>query len=376
MTAKRMTAKPSDFHLPAEWAPQEAVILSWPHNRKTWPSQLERVRQTYLRIIREIGESQQVWVNVLSHDAKIDLRRRLILSGGLNERVRFFVIPTYDAWVRDYGPFFLVGPGRRLMKAFKFNGWGGKYEREFLQDGFYPARLARALGTECVPVDFVLEGGSIEVNESGTLVTSTNCLLNPNRNPGYTQNSIEAVLREHLGVKKVVWVNGEIQGDDTDGHIDDAVRFVSDTTLVCVCEENKDDPNYVPTQNIYRALKNSYDASGRPFEIVKLPMPDPVFFQGMRLPASYANFLITNDKVLVPTYRCRQDEVALSLLKALFARRRVIGIDATDLVCGFGSIHCLSMQIPQPGAEGRDATFRGPGCKVNEKDSCLPARPL
>lgn len=354
------------YKLPAEWEHQEAVILTWPKNLETWPHQLPQVEKFYCSFIREIAESQQVWLSVdpstgsgqASNQAQENVQKCLKQNSVPLDRVRFFVIPTFDSWVRDYGPITLIREGqpqgaaptteygRRLMTNWIFDGWGGKYDEQYRLDSKLPQILSKELNIPCEKVDFILEGGSIEVNGTGTLITSTNCLLNQNRNKKYTREQIEQVLCDHLGVKNIIWVSGEIRGDDTDGHIDDSVRFVNRDTVVCIFEDNKNDINYAGITNIYNGLLKAKLEDGRDLNVVKLPMPKPVYFKETRLPASYANFLITNEKVLVPVYRCPNDEIVLKTLQELFPKRKVVGLDCTDVVYGLGAIHCLSMQVP------------------------------
>jgi len=334
------------YHMPAEWEPQEAVILSWPHNSETWPNNLPQVRQTYAKIISEITDHQDVWLLVKNAQEETAVKNYLILQSALNNRVKFFQVPTHDAWVRDYGPIYVVNDKSRLATDWLFNGWGDKYDAGYFLDSDVPKKISKITGENIRSLDFILEGGSIDVNGEGVLITSKNCLLNTNRNQKYSQKQIEVILSENLGVKKIIWVDGEIKGDDTDGHIDDAARFVNKNTIACIYEENSSDENHAEISKIYKSLKNQTDHKGIPLNIVKLPMPNPVYDGGLRLPASYANFLITNKKVLVPTYNCPNDKDAINILQQHFPTRRVVGIDGTNLVSGFGSIHCLSQQVP------------------------------
>lgn len=342
-----------NFHMPAEWEKHEAIILSWPHNTNTWPKNLERVRATYLRLMQEIVTSEMVWLNVTSASAQIEVERLLILYGIPLERVRFFILPYADSWVRDYGPIYVVtdSPGKRarLITDWIFNGWGDKYDEPYYFDDDIPTHLARLTKTPSQKIDFILEGGSIDVNGRGALLTSSSCLLNSNRHDGLrrTVSEVEDVLRTHLGVKKVIWVDQGIAGDDTDGHIDDTVRFVNAHTVVCAYEENTRDENHAPLKAAYESLLKATDQEGRPLRVIKLPMPDPVITDGERLPASYANFLILNTKILVPIYgSSEKNQKALAILEDCFPARTVVGIEATDLVWGLGSFHCISQQVP------------------------------
>ncbi len=352
------TLSQRNFRMPAEWEPQQAIILSWPHNLETWPTQIEGVRSAYINIIREIAVDQQVWLNVLDEQQKLDVMRRLTLACIPQKNIRFFINPQFDAWVRDYGPIYVVrdknGVHERVITRWQFNGWGGKYGDAYNNESNVPLIISGETKTGLVDIDFILEGGSIDVNGKGTLLTSSNCLLNANRNHSYTKNQIEDELKNNLGITKVIWVQGEIKGDDTDGHIDDAARFVNDHTVVCIREDNPQDENFAAINSLAKQLARETNQDGVPLKVVTLPMPNPLFAPGretdeeeiLRLPASYANFLITNKKVLVPTYRSANDQVAINTLQALFPTRKVVGIDGTDLVYGYGSVHCLSMQVP------------------------------
>ena len=335
------------IRLPAEWEPQQAIIFSWPHNQETWPVQMKGVLSAYAQFIKEVSATQKVWVLVASDQMETEAKRFLIQKCILNNNVEFHVIPTYDAWVRDYGPISVYAKSKLQFTSWVFDGWGGKYDEQYSLDSFVPQKISQTKNIPMNEIDFILEGGSIDSNGEGCLLTTKDCLLNQNRNATFTQTQIESLLCEKLGVKKVIWLEAEIKGDDTDGHVDDAARFVDARTIVCVCEDDPSDDNFEPTQSLFRQLSSMTDQNGRPFVVHKLPMPDPVLFDDMRLPASYANFLITNDKVLVPIYDCPQDQVALKILSELFHTRQVVGIDCRDIVYGLGAIHCLSMQVPQ-----------------------------
>lgn len=342
-----------NFHMPAEWEKHEAIILSWPHNTNTWPKNLERVRQTYIRLMQEIVTSEKVWLTVTSASVKTEVERLLILQGIPLERVCFFILPYADSWVRDYGPIYVVkeahGKRERLITDWIFNGWGDKYDESYHLDDDIPTRLAHLTKIPSQKIKFILEGGSIDVNGCGALLTSSSCLLNSNRQEGgmRTVSEVEDVLRTHLGVKKIIWVDQGIVGDDTDGHIDDTVRFVDAHTVICAYEENTRDANHAPLKAAYESLCQATDQDGQPLRVIKLLMPDPVITDGERLPASYANFLILNTKVLVPIYGGpEKDQRALAILQECFPNRKVIGIEATDLVWGLGSFHCISQQVP------------------------------
>lgn len=339
------------YRMPAEWEPQRAVVLAWPHNHDTWPGKFGPVPSVYVHLIRHIVDHQELWL-LVPNDLLMTARQELILGGVDLTRVQFLPFATNDTWVRDYGPITIVRDhqGRRecLFTDWIFNGWGGKYYGGgYPADDEVPMHLGQVFGVPCHSLPFILEGGSIDVNGCGTLITSKSCLLNANRNANLTQNQIEEVLRSVLGIRKVIWVDEGIAGDDTDGHIDDTVRFVDANTLICMVEPNVNDDNHLPLQRVFDALQTVTDQDGRPLRVVPIPMPPRVEFANERLPASYANFLITNHKVLVPTYRSVvHDQCALSILQSLFPTRCVVGVDATDLVLGLGAFHCISQNIP------------------------------
>lgn len=276
--------------------------------------------------------------------------RQLLIDTNVHmDRVRFHRNPTNDCWVRDHGPIYVVrGSGEARERAFinwGYNAWGGKYP-PFDRDNAIPSRISEEFGELAFDGGMILEGGSIDVNGQGLLLTSEACLLNPNRNPHLTKEQIEQRLKEMLGVRKILWVGDGIVGDDTDGHIDDVTRFVNERTIVTAVESDPADMNYRALKENFERLKQMTDLEGRPLEIVALPMPDAVWDEEFRLPASYANFLIINGKVLVPTYRCQNDDIALGILQKLFPDRNVVGIDCTPLVLGLGSIHCVTQQQP------------------------------
>ena len=340
------------FRMPAEWEPQEAVWLSWPHKLESWPGAFEPVPGIFAEIAREISESQLVRINVRDQSMADEVRGLLTASGTKLENVRFHFHPTNDAWVRDHGPIYVVrehnGRRERALTNWDYNAWGGKYP-PFDLDNAVPHRIAEEFGEPVFDGGMILEGGSIDVNGDGVLLTTTSCLLNPNRNPDLTREQIEQRLRDFLGVGKILWLGDGILGDDTDGHIDDITRFVSPRAIITAIEEDPADANHLPLRENLRLLETMTDLDGRPFEIVELPMPEPVEFDGQRLPASYANFLILNGKVLVPIFGSDRDERALSVLARVFPDRRVIGINCRPLVWGLGAIHCVSQQQPQVG---------------------------
>lgn len=340
------------YRMPAEWELQEGVWLSWPHRLATWPGKFDPIPGIYAQIARHIADSELVRINVCDEAMETATRELLAASQVRMDRVRFHHHPTNDTWVRDHGPIYLIreqdGKRSRALINWGYNAWGNKYHPHHLDDAV-PQRIGEEFGETIFSGGMVLEGGSIDVNGAGLLLTSEACLLNPNRNPHLSRTEIEQRLCDMLSVRKVLWLGEGIAGDDTDGHVDDMTRFVSERVIVTAVEDDPADVNYHALQENLKRLRTMTDLEGRPLEIISLPMPEPVEHAGNRLPASYANFLITNGKVLVPTYRSRHDEPALALLQSLFPGREVVGIDCTDLVWGLGSIHCVTQQQPAAG---------------------------
>jgi agmatine deiminase len=344
---KEDTPRNRGFHMPAEWEPHDAVWLSWPHNPHTFPH-LEAVEEVYYEFIRAVHTSERVELFVPSAVIHRKVRARLRESGVDLSRINLHTSEYSDVWIRDYGPTFLVN--RNLKKIaivhWDFNAWGGKYEDQ-IQDGRIPLAINRRL---CLPLfspGMVLEGGSIDVNGKGTMLTTRACLLNPNRNPDLSADQIEERLKEYLGIEKVIWLNEGVVGDDTDGHIDDIARFVGPSTVVCAYERDIADANYPALHDNYEILRQSCDQSQKPLTIIKLPMPAPVIDGDERYPASYTNFYIGNSVVIVPVFKDSHDAEALRIIKELFPDREVIGINARAMVEGFGTFHCGTQQQPR-----------------------------
>jgi agmatine deiminase len=333
------------YRLPAEWEPHAATWLSWPRREGiSFPDSFDRVLPALRAMVEALIDSEQVCINVCNgaHEAEA----RAVLNGLRMERVTFYRIPTNEPWCRDHGPIFLtrdVDP-RLAIVDWDYNAWGGKYPPCDL-DEVVPTRAAQFLRAPVFYPRMILEGGSIEVNGAGALLTTESCLLNPNRNPSLDRAEIEQRLRDYFGVREILWLAEGIDGDDTDGHIDDLARFVSENTVVTVVEENRDDENYRPLQQNLARLRQMKVEQGE-IEIVTLPMPKKIVREGQRLPASYANFYIANSCVLLPTFADPNDETALSALQKLFPDRRVIGIDCRELIWGLGTFHCLTQQQP------------------------------
>ena len=345
MVAPMKTPAELGYHMPAEWEPHAATWLSWPQREGiSFPSSFDRVLPTLRAMVEALIGSEQVCINVCNgaHEAEA----REVLCDLPMERVTFYRIPTNEPWCRDHGPIFLTRQEepRLAIVDWDYNGWGGKYPPYEL-DEVVPTRVAEILKIPVFYPRMVLEGGSIEVNGAGALLTSEGCLLNKNRNPNLRRDKIEKRLREMLGVREILWLGQGTEGDDTDGHIDNLARFVSEETVLAVIEEDRADANYEPLQdNLARLRKMKFN--DRSLDIVTLPMPRKMVRQDLRLPASYANFYIANRCVLFPTYGDPHDEVALSIVQKFFPNRRVVGIDCRELIWGLGAFHCLTQQQP------------------------------
>jgi agmatine deiminase len=336
------------YYFPAEFAPQKAMWLSWPHKEESWPGKIQTIYSSYAQFVKEVASGQEVHINVADVAMQSFATQQLELAGVRMDRIFFHFFPTNDAWCRDHGPAFLINPNAAIPKVlvkWNYNAWGEKYPPHDL-DNQIPIHIAEALGIPYFTPDIVMEGGSVEFNGKGTLLTSKACLLNPNRNPHLNQGQIEKYLCDYYGVQHILWVGDGILGDDTDGHIDDITRFVNADTVVTVVEENKADGNYEILQENLHLLQQMRLEDGKQLNVVELPMPSPVIWEEQRLPASYANFYIANEVVVVPTFRDKNDQKALDILSGCFPTRRVVGIDSTDIIWGLGSFHCLSQQEP------------------------------
>ena len=343
-----MTPKEQGYYMPAEWVRHEATWLTWPKNPDSWPGKIETIYPSYRLFVKTLAEAETVHINVDDSRAAALVRDQLAAAGCNMQHIVLHEIPSNDAWCRDHGPAFLLNRQDASLRAivnWNHNAWGGKYPYEL--DTEVPVRIHELLpGMQLFSPGIVMEGGSIEVNGCGDLLTTASCLLNPNRNPHLDQDAIEGYLRDYYGVDNIVWLGDGIVGDDTDGHVDDLTRFAAEDVIVTCVEENVWDENYAPLQQNLKMLKRCRLASGKQPTIVELPMPDMVFYDGQRLPASYANFYLCNGKVIFPTYRCLTDNEAAYILEACFPDREVVGIDSTDIVWGLGSFHCLSQQMP------------------------------
>ena len=336
------------FRMPAEWAPHQATWISWPHNPETWPGVLAAAEAAMVRAVHALAGGETVRINVLdaAHEAHV---RGLLGALADTPAVVFHRFPTNDAWCRDHGATFVRNAAGELAAVdCGFNAWGGKYPPWDLDDAI-PAQMAAALGLQRFEGGMILEGGSIDVNGAGAVLTTEQCLLNENRNPALSRADIEARLGLLLGVSQVLWLGDGIVGDDTDGHIDDITRFVAEDTVVTVVEPERGDPNHAPLAENLARLQEMRLADGRPLRIVELPMPAPVELDGARLPASYGNFYIGNEVVLLPAFDQPGDAAAARILAQCFPGRRIVPIRANELVVGLGAFHCLTQQVPAGG---------------------------
>jgi agmatine deiminase len=343
--------------MPAEWEPHEATWLAWPHNPEDWPGKFQAIPWLYAEIVRLLAARERV--HILVQDAKAQRRAIGILArAGANlDRVSFHQWPTNRLWTRDSGPVFVRNSAGGVgVTNWRFNAWA-KYS-DWQLDDQVPERVTELLAlpawdpavklSDGSTQRLVLEGGSIDTNGQGAMLTTEECLLSQvqQRNPGVSREELERSFHDYLGIDQVIWLDRGINGDDTHGHVDDITRFVAQTTIVTVVEPDTGDPNHAPLAENLQRLKAARTLDGKPFELVELPLPRPVYFRGQRLPASYANFYIANGLVLVPTFHDPDDRVALNILAEVFPDREVIGIHAVDLVWGLGTLHCMTQQQP------------------------------
>jgi agmatine deiminase len=335
------------FRMPAEWNPHAATWTSWPSDDELWEGELEAVREEFADMVTILARFERVVVNVQDDEAEADARARLEARGVDASRVDYHHVPLDDAWFRDNGPLFVVnGYGRVALTDWRFNAWGGKYE--YGKDTLAPERVAETLGMRRFAFPYVMEGGAIEVNDDGVLLTTRPCLAAPTRNPDLSEEETEALVRAGLGARHVVWLEHGLEGDHTDGHIDTIVRFCDDRTLVCAVTDDEADANFAATQANLAALRELVRGDGEPYTVVPLPLPrDAITVDGKRVPATYANFYIANGVVLVPTYGDPHDELALEILRPLFPGREVIGSSARALITGGGAFHCVTQQQPE-----------------------------
>jgi agmatine deiminase len=343
----------STRRFPAEWEKQQGIILCFPHNGKDWPGKYEAIQWAFVEFIKKVAAFEKVFLIVADEKLKERVLKMLETATVQMTNVSFLIYKTNRSWMRDSGPIIVKNGTRREALNFNFNGWA-KYKNINL-DKYVPAKVGEFLKLQVTQVlhngkPVIVEGGAIDVNGKGTLLTSQECLLHPDiqvRNPGFTKADYEAVFKEYLGITNVIWLGNGIEGDDTHGHIDDLCRFVKQDTIITIVESDTKDNNYLPLQDNLKRLQNAKLENGKSPKIIQLPMPKRIDFDGVRLPASYANFLILNKCVLVPTFNDANDRIALNIIADCFPDREIIGISAIDLIWGFGTLHCLSQQIPE-----------------------------
>lgn len=340
------------FSFPAEWTRHSGTWISWPRPEGiSFPGRYQESIDNIVEVIRAIIRFETVHLNVANADYEEIVRARLAVRRAETRRVRFHHIRTNECWTRDHGPAFVLRTRRGRVDAavvdWGYNAWGGKYP-PYEADDAVPTRVAEQLGLPVFNPGIVMEGGAVDFNGAGTVMTTTSCLLNKNRNPGLTKTEIEGFLRDFYGQRHVVWLGEGIAGDDTDGHIDDLARFVDARTVVIGMEDDPRDPNYEVLQHARRTLGRVRDQDGQPFAIVELPMPRPVIYRQQRLPATYTNFYFVNGALLVPTFaQPRRDARALEILGRLLPKRKIVGVDCRALIWGLGALHCLTQQQPR-----------------------------
>jgi agmatine deiminase len=338
--------------LPAEWEPHEATWIGWPHNKSDWPGNFRAIPNVYAEIVKHISRSEKVYILVQSSDHKLKAERILNRTDADFNNLKFFIKKTNRGWVRDSGPFFVKEKDKIISVDFKFNAWA-KYE-DYKLDDKIPQFISKRIKLESVVAEYngkkvVLEGGAIDFNGRGTLITTEECLLDKNlqvRNPGFTKQDYFQIFKNYFGISNVIWLGKGIIGDDTHGHVDDICRFVNDDTVVIAQERNPVDENYKILNENRERLQNVTIQNRRGLNVIELPMPSSIYHKGQRLPASYANFYISNSVVLVPTYNDTNDNIALGILSEIFNVRTVVGINCCDLIWGLGAIHCLTKEQP------------------------------
>ncbi len=365
MNEPTKTPRQLGYRMPAEWEPHEATWLAWPHNPQDWPGKFQSIPWLYVEIVRLISERERVHLIVEHAAMERRVRRMLDRAGVVLGRVSFHKWPTDRGWMRDSGPIFVRdSSGTVAITHWRFNGWA-KYD-DFHRDEKIPGRVTKLLGClrwqpeiqnqNGTKYKFVLEGGSIEVNGAGAMMTTEECLLSDvqQRNPGVSRGQVERAFSDYLGVDRVIWLGRGIAGDDTHGHVDDIARFAAPDTIVAAAEPNTKDPNHAPLTENLRTLKAARTPGGKQFTVVELPMPRPIVFRGQRVPASYANFYIANGAVLVPTFHDPNDRIALNTLAEVFPHRHIIGVHSVDLIWGLGTLHCMTQQQPAAGAADKN----------------------
>ncbi len=339
------------FSMPAEWERHEATWLAWPHDSTTFPSRISKVEKAYVQMILALHKNENINLFVTDEKMKSHVANLLEQKNVNLQKINFYLWNYADVWFRDYGPIFVLNKEKKQIAFvhWMFNAWGGKY-KELAKDGQIPHIISQRLQLNNFKPGIVLEGGSVDINGKGTLLTTEQCLLNKNRNPHLSKTEVERFLMDYFGVSKIIWLKSGVAGDDTDGHIDNLARFVNPRTILCAYQEDKTDENYTALKENYETLLKATDQDGKKLKIIKMPMPPIIRSQvrgeKTRLPASYLNFYIANKVVLVPTYHHKNDRLALKIIQKVFPGRKVVGIDCTDVIYGMGAIHCIVQQQP------------------------------
>lgn len=344
--------------MPAEWEPHTATWLAWPHNKKTWPEKFNKIPEVFAEMTKALHQNEKV--NILVKDKKMEIgaRKSLEKTGvknlhNSNSNIAFYHIPTNDSWIRDFGPIFVKNAKNKIMiEDWIFNVWGQRWETKRPLDDAVPTKIAKKDGYALIEPGIVLEGGSIDVNGKGTLLTTESCLLSPTRNPHLNKKQIEKYLKDYLGATNVLWLKEGIGGDDTSGHIDDLARFVNENTVICMIEQDKKNENYKNLKENFRRLEKMRDQDGKKLNVIEIPMPKPVpgpkgkGYEDAFAPASYANFYIANNAVLLPIFKDELDDEVVQIFEKFFPARKIVPIDCRDLVWGLGAIHCSTQQQP------------------------------
>ena len=352
-----MSKRINEFRMPAEWEPQKSVWISWPHNKNDWPGMFEKIPNVVGKIIKYLANHQRIDLLVNTNKIMYEARKKLKRTGCKLSNIKFHKIKTDRLWLRDSGPIFLINKKTRkkIMLNFKFTAWS-KY-KNFRNDNKINYQISKYLNIKSIlPKKInskkfekvVMEGGAFDTNGSGSILLTKECLLSSKqeRNKGFKKSDYESLFSKYLNTKNFIWLNKGIVGDDTHGHIDDIARFVSKTTIMIADENNKSDKNYKSLKENIKILRKSYDENGKKFKIIKIPMPSPIFIQKTRVPASYLNFFISNKTVLVPIFNVKEDKKVLKIFRKFFTKRKVIAVDCSDLIWGFGAIHCMTQQEP------------------------------
>lgn len=341
-------SKVTSYKMPAEWEPHEGTWIAWPHNKRHWPGNFEPIPRLYAEMVKALAESEKVFICINDKKAQKEaekiLHEKKVTKKQL-KNIKFFKIRTNSTWTRDYGAIFVRDEkGKLVITDWIFNAWGEKYP-PWESDDIVPQKIGKIFKTKVVKPEIILEGGSIEVNGKGVLLTTEECIFA--RNPKLSRKQIEGYFKKYLGIEKTLWLGKGATGDETDGHIDAIARFVNPKTIACVVEKNPKDANYKTLKKNFEELKKMTDQEGKPFKIIALPTPKPVMFKGQKLPANYANFYIGNTIVLIPTFGCEQDQEVKKILSKFFPTRKMVGIDCKELVWGYGAFHCSTQQHPK-----------------------------